>query len=112
MSRMAATLATGAATLVALAVLPGCSMLDQGGGDGGATTCADYLALAPEDVFEGISDEQEDVVAKMLRDHDLDDGEPNLSNAALQVTVYCGVDDTGSRMNSDSAIEDGVALDA
>lgn len=86
-----------------------------GGGDGGKTTCSEYLALAKDgvDFTDPLSDEQQAVLQKMLRDHGKEDSElsMNVTNAGMQILQYCGVDDSGNRMHSNDAIENGVNLE-
>jgi len=107
----AARIATTAVMLVTLS-LAGCA---TGGGDGGKTTCATYLGLALDlqeqlDTGEPMSDEQQDIVNKMLNDHGKQSGGMNVLNAGTQLIQFCGADGTGTRPNLDRPIEEGVNL--
>ncbi len=98
------------ATLAVLMFLAACS--SSGSAQGGETTCADYLALQLplEDQLLGgqRSEEQEDIVKRMLKSHGVDTSQANLSIADMQIVQFCGIGCTVNTINADRPIEDAI----
>lgn len=72
---------------------------------GWRNTCAQWTELdrpGIEIVTEGVSDEQKDIMTRMLRDHDKDDGPAN--QMALQTEIQFCLDED----NAESPIDDGA----
>ena len=94
--------------LVATVLLAGCS--SSASGPGGETTCAEYLALQlplEEQLLGGKrSEEQKDIVKRMLDDHGLDTGQTNMSEVDMRIVQFCGIGSTVVQENSDRPIED------
>lgn len=75
-------------------------------GPGGETTCAQRTELdrpGIEIVTEGVSDEQKDIMTRMLRDHDKDDGPANQMALQTEILQFCLDED-----NAESPIDDGA----
>lgn len=96
--------------IFATMTLAGCSI--SASGPGGETTCREWLALQlpiEEQLLGGKrSEEQLDIVKRMLEDHGIDTIQANISIAQMQITEFCGIGSTVNSANSDGPIEDAI----
>lgn len=91
--------------VVALGVA-GCSR-----GPGGETTCSAFAAMAPDTgLMSNLSDQQTQVIQKMLGDHDKSTDATNMMLAQTQIIAYCNIYGGRAGSNADQPIQNIAGL--